>query len=226
MKLLIVVLLLACAIVPASAQTYHNALVLGTGYAAGPPTWDPWLDFPAMGDPLWMVGPVIQIAAPFDPGALPPVYELTYAFTGFECTGFGMWDDFQHGYGGMFADFENGIFSIYLDTTPDATFANPSTFQDGELVLQAISYVLSLWVGDPSASQHMGMHFMGGSWFDRVSRNGVGYMAVNRGFFSGDIPLPMEILGYIGESTGSYVDVFVPIATQETTWGKIKSLYR
>lgn len=224
--LLIGWLALICAAAPAAADIYQSALIFGTGYAAGPASWDPWIHDPAIGDQLWIVGPVIQVGAPLTGHTLPPVYELTYAYTAFECTGYGMWDDFEHGIGGPFTVWESGTFRVYLDDTPDANFAVPSTFQDGEIVLEGSPGDLFLWSGDPSESQSMSVHFTGGTWFEDVSSDGAGWLANTHGLFGGEVPPAMALLGYIGESTISYMDVISPVAVEATTWGKIKSLYR
>lgn len=213
---------------PASADVFENAIIMGESYVAGPPAWDPWLNEPNIGDPLWMVGPVVQLWAPFDDRTLPPpgTYEVTYAYTGFQCARNGNWDDFENNIGGSYSDFEGGVYSVYLDTSPDANFSNVATFQDGELILQASVDVLSFISGHPDYGFWSGMRFTGGSWFDEVSNGGVGYYANVSGLFTGDILPIYEGMGYVGQSLFSGVTILVPVATEVTTWGKVKALYR
>jgi hypothetical protein len=227
MRVLLTVLLVTiCAASPAIGETYPNALVFDSGYASGPSNWDPWNNWPEIGDPLQIVGAVSQINAPFTGRVLPPTYELTYAYTGFLCTGYGMWDDFENNQGGPFAQFGIATLTVYLDDTPDASIADPGTFLDGEAVLVATTtYDAWIYDGNPDESFGVGVRFTGGSWFDDVSSNGTGWLGYNSGLFNPNVSPALEILGYIGEITAA-LNVVAPISTQETTWGSIKALYR
>lgn len=208
---------------PAQAGILPNAIVMDTGYAAGPVEWDIDFGYIREGDPLWIVGPVLELHAPFE-DVLPPAgpYEVTYAFTDLVCTATGMWDDLDHNKGGWFAEFGGGKFRVYLDESPDADFANPATFQDGELLVEA----QSMWFVLGTEPTQLGyFRFTGGSLFDRVSKDGVGYIAENLGSIDGDVPAALEAFGYGARSSGA-IDVHVPVPVEETTWGQVKALYR
>ncbi len=227
-------LTLACCVLltastrPAAAD-YPSALVLGTGYATGPATWTPWTNLPNLEDSLWIFGSVAEVHAPFDDLVPAGPYELTYVFEQYAC----VWS--VHGEDLIcsvtdIAIFDLGSIRVYLDTSPDADFADPATFRDGERVLVATAHPLQLFtelhcVNGRRYVQRAVMQFVGGTWFARVSRNGVGFTGGNFGEFWGDIPAGLRALGYIGQSE-SHVDILVPTAVTSTTWGRIKALYR
>jgi hypothetical protein len=198
----------------------EDAIVFETGYFGAPADWNPMWNSPHVGDSLWIVGRVAEFNAPFT-GLVPMdgSHEATFAFDGFVCTEDGMWDS-DYGTGGWFATFPGGTLKIYLDDTPDADFSDPSTFRDGELLLEAQAFWLILGTEPP---HYAWFTFTGGSLFSVVSKNGAGYRAENPGTF-GSAPAPMQDLGYLAESI-STVHVHVPVPTEETTWGRIKTLY-
>ena len=230
MRSWVALLLLPLAGPVAASDTYPSALVLDTGYAIGPPAWYPWANFPAHGDPLSIFGSVSEVNEPFtDLLPIAGSYELTYAFRGFTCTFFGWGEDLvcTSLYN---AWFDEGRISFFLDLTPDADFADPATFLDGELVLDAKAERLDLWflsdcMYGTEFGQRSDLQWTGGGWFDRVSSNGVGYAGENLGRFDGDIPDPIRSAGYVGRSM-SRIDIFKPVATAPITWGRVKALYR
>ena len=213
---------------PAVAD-FPSALVFDTGYATGPVQWTPWQNLPNLEDSLWIYGSVSAVNAPFVD--LIPVgpYELTYVFDSYAC----IWAS----HGGdqtctlaELAFFDLGSIRVFLDTTPDADFANPASFRDGQQVLVANAYPLQLFMENDCVTgiryvQQAVMQFRGGAWFSRVSQNGVGFIAGNQGEFRGDVPAGLIALGYVGQSH-SKVDIVVPNAVASTTWGRIKALYR
>lgn len=212
---------------PAAAD-YPSALVLGTGYAAGPAQWLPWENLPNLEDSLWIFGTVADVNAPFDD--LLPVgpYELTYVFDSYSC----VWSTFgQDGCSvTAYAFFDFGSLRVYLDLSPDADFANAATFRDGTLMLEATAHPLQLFTEDHCVTgrrfvQRAVMRFVGGAWFSHVSQNGDGFVAGNIGEFQGDIPAALTALGYVGQSA-SVVDIIVPNSVEATTWGRIKAMYR
>lgn len=214
----------------AADEIYPSALVLDIGYAIGPPGWHPWANLPAQGDPLLILGSVSDVNEPFtDLLPVAGAFELTYAFRDFACA-FSGWGEDLVCSAQYDAWFDGGRISVFLDVTPDADFANPATFLDGELVLEARSDQLHLWFlthcmyGD-EYGQRSDLQWIGGAWFDRVSRGGVGYAGENLGRFDGDVPNAIRNLGYVGRSASS-VDAFKPLATTPTTWGRVKALYR
>lgn len=237
MRVLLAICLVLTLAPVAGAQTYTDAIVLGEGYATGPPGWIPWITLPDAGDPLLIAGPVTALGPPLDSHPLPPAgtYELTYAFAGYECIGTGHWDDFENGRGGEMAIFNYGTFSVYLDTSPDGDVGDLSTFQDGEMILQATIAGFGppemdgmwLYYGDPFVSMWGYGPFIGGTWFEDVSSGDEGYAAGAAGQFTGDIPAAFrDGLGYVGKIYSTSIRITAPIATETTTWGKVKALYR
>lgn len=211
---------------------YPAALTLEPGFASGPPQGFPWWAIPDLGDPLAIVGRVASVAAPFG-GLVPPDAELTYDFEGASCTERGNWDDPGGCAGGVYGTFQNGTLAVYLDATPDADFANPATFRDGELVLVAqTSYVYVLdsdngscpWLPNPPDVTAYFM-FIGGTWFPRVSHDGAGFRGKSEGELDNNVPADLQSLGYIFRVDGR-LDVYGPVAVEPTTWGRVKALYR
>jgi hypothetical protein len=225
-------LILLCAAGASGGVFYPDALIFEPGYASGPPPGFPLEDVnPDYGDPLTIVGRVAGVGQPFE-GLLPAGQELTYVFEGASCTQWGVWDDFECLVGGIYGTFQNGTVAFYLDSSPDANFAIPQTFRDGELVLLAqLSSVLVLNYDPtncpslPAPDVYAYFMFVGGSWFSRVSNHGVGWNAVSEGELDGNVPPDLQALGYTFRVDGS-VDIDGPVATSPTTWGRVKALYR
>jgi hypothetical protein len=226
-------MLIAATATNASSQSYESAIVFDMGYVASP-GWALWSEFPAVGDPLWIVGTVQSLGAPIN-DLLPPAgaYEATYVIEGLGWVGDSYWDG-PGGIGGMSSCFEGGFLRIYVDQTPDANPVDASTYRDGELVLEAslqwqfclstsnVAY-LCPYTGPTQIGSFI---FCGGSWFSHVrDGNGQGYRAYNEGCFSESISETLRQMGYVGQSQG-VIDIQGPISTEEATWGKIKALYR
>jgi len=232
MKTLAVAFLaLLCAAIASSEVLYPNALTFEPGYASGPPPGFPLEDAnPNYGDPLTIVGRVAGVGPPFE-GLLPAGHELTYVFEGASCTQWGVWDDFQCLVGGIYGTFQNGTLAFYLDSSPDADFASPQTFRDGELVLLAQLSSILVLNNDPTSCPlpapdvYASFVFVGGSWFSGVSHQGVVLSAGSEGELDGDVPPDLQALGYTFRVDGS-VDIDGPVATSPTTWGRVKALYR
>ena len=213
---------------PAAAD-FDSALVLGTGYAAGPSQWTPWVNLPELEDTLWVYGSVAQVNAPFTDLVPAGPHEFTYVFDSYLCTFAAHGEDLEC-ITAEVAVFNFGRLSIYLDATPDANFANAASFYDGELVLRADAYPLQLFMETHCVNgvryvQRTVLTFTGGTWFDRVSKDGKSYLGANQGEFRGDISDALKALGYVGQST-SVIDIIVPNAVEATTWGRIKAMYR
>lgn len=215
---------------------FPGALVLGDGYGITTPTWSPWFGpLPDYGTALAVVGKVTGVAAPFDTHLPAGPYELTYTFTGLTCDGSG-WGELQCN-GDDFAYFGGGMLTVYLDDTPDADYANPGTFSDGQVVLRASFaslhgldvywYTYCSWLeGTDHTEQHGWLQFTGGAWFDLVhDNNDVGYSATDTGEFDGDVPDAIRQVGFTIRTTSS-IDIQTPLATQTSTWGAVKALYR
>ncbi|HEX5133006.1 MAG TPA: hypothetical protein VFX92_11045, partial [Candidatus Krumholzibacteria bacterium] len=158
--------------------------------------------------------------------------ELTYVYEGSSCEGVGQWDDFVCA-GGDFAWYGGGTVTIYMDATPDADFFNPATFRDGSVVLLAESQLISVLDNDPDGCPMLPnppdvtayFTFTGGAWYPRASNNGVAFQAVSQGELGHDVPAPLEALGYVFQVDGT-VDIYGTVAVEETTWGRVKALYR
>lgn len=227
------IFLAAVASNPSAEVVYPDALVLEPGYASGPPLGFPGWARPEYGDPLVMVGLVSAVGAPLD-GLLPAgAHELTYVFEGSACYEYGMWDNIPCS-GGEFAAFQGGTVTFYLDTTPDADFANPASFRDGEVALLAQSTHLFVADDDPQEACPQvpdvpdvvaSFSFVGGAWFSRVSSNGFGWYGSSGNELEFDVPAGLVALGYIFRVEGA-VTVHAPVAVESTTWGRVKALYR
>jgi hypothetical protein len=227
--------LLACFLVGATtgprpaAADFPSALVLGVGYAVGPPAWAPWENLPELEDSLCIFGSVARVGAPFDDLVPAGPHELTYVFESYACVFARHGTDFECS-NSEIAVFAGGSIRVYLDSTPDADFADPATFRDGELVLDARSDPMLLLMEDHCVTgreymQRAFVEFVGGAWLPRVSKDGVGFAGANIGEFRGDIPADVRALGYVGQSQGR-IDVETPTAVEATTWGRVKALYR
>jgi hypothetical protein len=235
--LMVTVALLGSLCAPANATDIQGAIEFQTGYVGSSSAWIPWHNFPAIGSSLFVVGLVDHFNAPFQ-DLLPPAgtYEATYSIEGLMCTDNILWDDFVHGVGGMAAGYSDGTLRIYVDSTPDADPADPSTFEDGELVLEAQliprDYMGEFLLMDggccyPSVETLSGcFEFSGGAWFSRVkSADGDGCRAVIAGCFRGSIPDELREMGYVGQSS-SRLDLYAVVTVKSATWGGIKSLFR
>jgi hypothetical protein len=235
MKTAIAAALLVCTAGVARADVlYSDAITFGPSYAIVPSAGFPWVFAPEYGAPLSVVGVVTAVAAPFGDLLPSPPYEITFAVSGAACDGYGMWDDFTCNRGGTDYSFTGGSISIFLDTTPDADFATPSTLQDGELVLLAQTQGIHITNDDPDGfcvtenypDVHMFFSFVGGSWYYRVTPGAVSFAT---GEIPGDypdmIPEALRALGYVLRIDGG-MDIFGPVRTEPVTWGRVKSMYR
>ncbi len=227
-----VLIVAACAAVTAADTLYPAAFTFEPGLAYGPPTGFPWMDLPDLGTPLVMEGRVAAVGAPFDDLLPAGNWEITWVFEGSACTQAGNWDDFFCA-GGLFATYEGGTLTFYLDTSPDANILDPSTFRDGEVVLQAQTSTVNAADNDPHVACPQRpdepdvfafFSFVGGSWFARVSDNGTGLAGTSRGEMDNGVPPGLEPLFTF--RVDGVVDVYGPVATEATTWGRVKALYR
>jgi hypothetical protein len=206
----------------------NPAISFGLGYALPSAYWI-YGTFPTIGDNLGVVGKVAAFQAPFaDLNAADPGLEFTYRMRDLTVVGTAIWDDFEHNEGGIGIEYSSGVLEIYRDTTPDADFANTGTFADGEMILSAS--ITSFWLILYSSylpAQSAALEFTGGTLFDRVSENGVGFTGTNQGdfrMFEGDVPASLVALGYNARSeTTINIDDRVPVET--TTWGRLKATY-
>jgi len=219
----------------ASGQAYDSSMVFDRGWVGGTEGGIPFQWFPSIGSPLWIIGTVNIFKAPFT-DLLPPsgTYEATYVIEGMSYS-WGCYWDAPDGNGGVSAYYTGGTLKIYVDPTPDANPADPSSYRDGELVLEAslkdrefsitesmISYLCPY--GGPTQEGYF--VFTGGSWIPHVSDgSGRGFGAGNVGCFSTYLPAGYTEMGYVASSR-SWIDVYPTVAVHPATWGQIKEMYR
>jgi hypothetical protein len=184
------------------------------------------------GDALTIVGKVVMFQDPFadlNPNA--PGVEYTYIMTGLTSLGTTvtplppLGQAYETYYSG-------GVFRIFEDTSPDADYADMSTFIDGTLILEGVftnnSFHLNTFSFQCAGTQNATFQFTGGSLFSRVSSGGVGFTGINTGSFtvcSGFVPAAQQGQGYFGMSD-TKLDVETPTPATPSTWGQIKSQYR
>ena len=213
--------------------TYPGALVMGTGYALDTPDGFPGSVYPNLNDPLSMVGRIASVDAPFA-GLVPPGnWEITYVLEGASCAGGGIWDNIPCS-GGTFGWYQAGTLTFYLDTTPDADFLMPASFRDGDPILVASVTRVDIWDDDPTGAcpfveeqpdWSCSFVFTGGTWFDEASSNGTGFEGRTIGEIYGSPSPVLYAIGYRFELDGT-IDVIAPVATQQSTWGAVKAMYR
>jgi hypothetical protein len=214
---------------------YPNAITFESSYAVGPAAGFPYLPG-EYGTPLVIFGIVSGVSAPFGDLVPAPPYELTFVFENAVCVERGNFDGQCSG--GNYAAYQGGTLSFYLDTTPDASFTETGTFRDGEPVLVATQqWPMFAAADDPQEACPMvendnpdlagSFVCSGGTWLYRVLSNGKGFMSSFKGEIDryDVVPAPLAAAGYVARVHGS-IDLFGPVATQPTTWGYVKSLYR
>jgi hypothetical protein len=236
-KLIVMISMLVSFCSAASGEDFQAAIEFQVGSVGSSSAWIPWQEFPGIGSSLYVVGLVQNFNAPFQ-DLLPPAgtYEATYSIEGLTCTENIMWDDFEHQLGGKGAAYSNGTLRIYIDYTPDANLADPSTFRDGEMVLEAQlapPNVMGAFVLSEGGCYYPELqtlsgyfHFSGGTWFNRVKdSNREGCAASIAGCFWGNISEALREMGYVGQSS-SRLDIYSVVAVKATSWGQIKELFR
>jgi hypothetical protein len=172
-------------------------------------------------------GPPLDGIVTDDPGR-----EITYILDGMSDPGEWLWDSQDGEYGGYGYEFQDGSFRLYSDNTPDRDFSNPATFQDGQLLLEGTLSEYVVYAGsDYPCPQcfpgHFGwVDFTGGDLFALVSQDGVGYRGWIEQTSLGEAPLDSLITPGRSFPTHGSMTLYVPVATVETTWGRIKARYR
>ena len=179
---------------------------------------------------LELAGPPLEDVVTTEPGT-----EITYAITGLAYLGSWVWDGGPPGgsleWGGTFHEFSDGYFRLYADDAPDHDFSDPSTFQDGDLLLEARVPSYKFWSGagypcPQCYPEHFGdVEFTGGLLFHRVSRDGVGYRGNMVQTSFGEAPLDSLLLPGTSYPTHGRLGLSIPVPVRETTWGKIKQLF-
>ncbi len=205
----------------APASAFVNPVVdFGTGYAVeGTRAVDNHIS--TSGDNLLIVGHVVAFNDPFadlDPND--PAMEYTYVYrdlvsTGTTVAGSGLTAVYTTVYTG-------GILEVYADPSMDSDFANPATFSNGTMILQASlsGFTLTTLGLNCSGNQAASFTFTGGSLFSRVP----GWGGVAPGLFSvcsSLVPSAQQAQGYCGLSdTKLDIDPGTPV--EERTWGQLK----
>lgn len=230
--LLVAAITASASLASADELLFPSALTFEPGFAIGPNAGFPFFGEAEIGVPLTLVGKVAAVAEPFDDLIPPGVHELTYVYSGSTCVRTGIAEDLVC-VGSYFGDFENGTFALYLDVTPDADFSDIATFGDGDLVLIGQPCNTMVANFDPTGCPQRpeapdvvaGFTFIGGSWFGRVSNNGIGFSGFSQGELDDNIPAELKALGYSLRVDG-IVDIYAPLAVTPMTWGAVKALYR
>jgi hypothetical protein len=212
-------------VLAAPALAFVNPIVdFGTGYAmedarvAGDNT-------STAGDALLIVGHVVDFNDPFaDLDANDPAVEYTYVYRnlvslGTVVAGSGLTTVYT-------TDYSGGVLEVYADPSMDSDFADPATFMNGTLILQASlsGYRLTTLAINCSGNQTAALQFTGGSLFSRVSVAGMGNTGVAPGLFSvctGQVPSVQQGQGYFGLSD-TKLDMEPPVPTEQRSWGQIK----
>ena len=207
------------------ALAFVNPIVdFGTGYAkedarvAGDHT-------STAGDVLTIVGRVVAFNDPFaDLNPNDPAMEYTYVYRnlvslGTTVAGSGLTAVYT-------TDYSGGVLEVYADPSKDSDFANPATFMNGTMILQASvsGYRLTTLAINCSGNQTAAFQFTGGTLFSRVSVAGVGNTGVAPGLFSvctGQVPAAQQGQGYFGLSD-TKLDMEPPVPTEPRSWGQIK----
>jgi hypothetical protein len=218
---------------PASARgqtesPVDSALVFHPTYVRS--SIDYFVDTPVDADSVGVVvlGTVTGSRLPIE--GLPvdrPGTEITVAVTGLQFQNAILWD--CQDFGGISYEMNGGWFRVFADDTPDADPADPSTYEDGELLLEGTvtSYATGLLscLDCPSCVVHNEglVEFTGGSLFPSVSRDGVGY----RAWFTHDqSPAgdPLSSQGVFTTGDGRLM-IYVPTPVRPATWGRVKALF-
>ncbi len=124
---------------------------------------------------------------------------------------------------------------VYDDPSRDADPADPETFRNGTLLLEGeltAGGVLNIYwnEGDPiydpeSYRAFTFLDYSGGSLFPMFSQDGAGYRGILGGIARQTSDPGLLEQNLIGEFQGELVTVIPPVATNPTTWGRIKQMY-
>lgn len=221
------VLLVAALAVPASAAlaAFPSPVIdFGVSYAkedgrtAGDLTSTP-------GDTLTIVGFVDLFDTPFaDLDAHDPAVEYTYIMSGLVSGGTSPNGPY------LLTSYTGGFFAVYCDSTPNADYADMSTFTDGTQILTGAFSGFHTNVrstGACSGNQNADFQFTGGTLFSRVSDAGVGYLGINTGAFTTCPTIPptqQQQQGYFAASD-TKLDVSEPVPVEKSSWSLIKQKY-
>jgi hypothetical protein len=210
-----------------AATPIDSALTFHPTYIRTP--FDLHVHIPAPGESvsIEIVGLISEEKTPIQglPLAQPGV-EVTFSITDMEFVTAILWDSEDLEYGGLSYEFAAGWFRVYSDDSPDADPSNPTTFRDGEVLLEGIvrSYYTGLQDCYYCPGENDGfVEFTGGSLFSEVSEEGVGYQAV---FTHYPTAAPDSLSsGYQYQGDG-HLTLYIPVSTNPATWGQLKARFR
>lgn len=216
---------LALAAAPLTAAAVVNPVMdFGSGYAlegtrvVGDQT-------STAGDQLLIVGHVVQFQDPFgdlDPND--PTKEYTYVYSdltsqGTIVTGGGSFIFYDTAYNG-------GVLRVYCDPAMDSDFANPASFANGDLILEAAvtNFSTSTRSFTCSGNQNAEITFTGGSLLSRLAGFQCGIITGLFSVCTSQVPAARQAEGYFGLSD-TKIDVDCPVPSENSTWGRIKTQY-
>ena len=226
------VILLGCAafylavVGKAQAQSYSfsdSVLTFGPTWLQYPYTL--FSEWPPHGntDEARVLGVLTAAKSPFD-DIVEGTSELTYVISGLVYDYSSAWDGLYMG--GYDFNFKDGIFRLYSDPTPDADLSNPSTYEDGELLLEGnVAYYdfQNCQGGNCSNAglQHGNVVFTGGSLFSRINPDDA--WLIWQIWSNGTPYLSEDSLSQF-PTQGALLHL-IPLKVQATTWGRIKSRF-
>lgn len=222
--ILIAGLALAAAAPMASAAIVNPVVDFGSGFALeGTRLVDDQTS--TAGDVLTIVGFVADFNEPFDDlDPNDPTKEYTFVYSGLVSQGTVV----SGGGAFIFYDtqYTGGTLRVYCDTNLNADYANPGTFADGDMILEASlsDFLTSTKSFNCSGTLNTDLQFIGGSLFNRVSLGGIGFDGIATGLFSvcnSFVDDPREAEGYFGLAD-TKVDVIEPVPVEQKSWGEIK----
>ena len=209
----------------------------GTAFAAGPPIdWDPAYGWQAgatptnmpLGGKFKMIGIVSAFDVPFgDLNALDPTREYTFYMSGLISNGtVAIGPPATTFYE---THFTGGTFELYEDLSPESSFApfppNVPDFLDGTLLLSGsfTSFVVQSnnFTAFQTGNIEGALNWTGGSLLPRVESQGCTGLVTGGMTWRPTVVIP----GYLFRHDGK-MDLQCPTSAHESSWGRIKSLYR
>src|SRR5262245_44792766 len=189
-----------------------------------------------VGDSLWVVGTISAFGGTL--AFLNPTirtYESTFYLSGMSSTGTGT-TPFPP-YGNIYVTpYAGGTIEIYEDTSPEASFdpnppnaTVPSNFRDGTLILSGTVSNMYWQTNDFPTGFQTGISeanilWTGGAYFDKVQR--IGGEACPS-LFTGGITWRTGLVPVADLSRhDGKIYLECPTPAQNSTWGRLKSLYR
>jgi len=193
------------------------------------------------GNTLTLVGKVGTFGSPLDVLNDPTLPSVEYTFVISQLVSQGSVFNELGNYDTWSTNYSGGHFWIYKDTTPDRAYGTyppnataPSTFNDGELILEGTVHnfrtVSNAWIADMNkgGNYNADLLFTGGTQLPDLTpicEDINGFQGYLMGLWQRAVSATPA--GYIRSIDGK-IDMYIcppPAPTQDSTWGKIKSLY-